>query len=202
MRASWGYQSGMTETARGTLQRSSVYSPWVLLGVGLGAFVDGIVLHQVLQWHHMVSDTASYPLTTPAGLRTNTVADGVFHVAAWVLVVAAVLWLLRSWRRGAPPPRWGSTIGLLLVGWGLFNVAEASVNHHLLEVHHVRDDLGGPVAWDVGFLACSLLLVLTGVVLHRGTRARSHVPAARGSDVVDVVARGHAQRRVCGGEDA
>ena len=28
----------------------------MLYGIGLGGFVDGIVLHQVLQWHHMVSD--------------------------------------------------------------------------------------------------------------------------------------------------
>jgi hypothetical protein len=27
----------------------------VFLGLGLGGFFDGIVLHQVLQWHHMVS---------------------------------------------------------------------------------------------------------------------------------------------------
>ena len=33
----------------------------LLLGLGLGGFVDGIVLHQVLQWHHMVSDVAEYP---------------------------------------------------------------------------------------------------------------------------------------------
>jgi uncharacterized membrane protein len=27
----------------------------VLLGLGLGGFFDGIVLHQILQWHHMLS---------------------------------------------------------------------------------------------------------------------------------------------------
>jgi uncharacterized membrane protein len=29
-------------------------TPSFLLGVGLGVFLDGIVLHQVLQWHHML----------------------------------------------------------------------------------------------------------------------------------------------------
>ena len=28
--------------------------PLLLTGFGLGAFLDGIVLHQVLQWHHLV----------------------------------------------------------------------------------------------------------------------------------------------------
>ena len=27
----------------------------LLLGVGLGGFVDGIVFHQVLQWHHVLT---------------------------------------------------------------------------------------------------------------------------------------------------
>jgi uncharacterized membrane protein len=27
----------------------------LLFGIGLGGFLDGIVLHQILQWHHMLS---------------------------------------------------------------------------------------------------------------------------------------------------
>ena len=27
----------------------------LLYGLGLGGFIDGIVLHQILQWHHMVT---------------------------------------------------------------------------------------------------------------------------------------------------
>jgi uncharacterized membrane protein len=32
----------------------------LLFGLGLGGFFDGILLHQVLQWHHMLS-SAGYP---------------------------------------------------------------------------------------------------------------------------------------------
>ena len=35
-------------------------SAGVLFGLGLGGFFDGIVLHQVLQWHHMLT-SAGYP---------------------------------------------------------------------------------------------------------------------------------------------
>jgi len=35
----------------------------LLYGLGLGGFIDGIVLHQILQWHHMVSDVSRYPVT-------------------------------------------------------------------------------------------------------------------------------------------
>jgi uncharacterized membrane protein len=51
----------------------------LLYGLGLGGFVDGILLHEVLQWHHMVS--SEYPTNTVAGLEVNTLADGLFHIA-------------------------------------------------------------------------------------------------------------------------
>lgn len=45
--------------------------PAFLLGVGLGGFVDGILLHQVLQWHHLLTDTGDHPATTVSGLEAN-----------------------------------------------------------------------------------------------------------------------------------
>jgi hypothetical protein len=47
----------------------------ILLGLGLGGFFDGIVLHQLLQWHHMLS-TAGYPPDTIENLRVNTLRTG------------------------------------------------------------------------------------------------------------------------------
>jgi uncharacterized membrane protein len=61
----------------------------LLLGLGLGGFVDGIVLHQILQWHHMLTG-AGYPATTVGNLELNTVADGLFHGATWIFTVAGV----------------------------------------------------------------------------------------------------------------
>ena len=63
--------------------------PALLMGLGLGGFIDGIVLHQVLQWHHMLTSTGEYPMTTVAGLEANTLADGFFHLATWLLVSVA-----------------------------------------------------------------------------------------------------------------
>jgi len=59
------------------------------------------------------------------------------------------------------------------VGWGLFNLVEGIVDHQLLGVHHVRDDLGGPLSWDVGFLAASLVLLLAGLLLQARQPRRS-----------------------------
>jgi uncharacterized membrane protein len=137
----------------------------LLLGLGLGGFVDGIVLHQILQWHHMVS--ARTPPTTLGGLEVNTLADGFFHVATWVLVVAASITSIAAWRQGRLAPSWSFHLGLVLAGWGIFNVVEGLIDHQLLGVHHVRDDLGAPLSWDLGFLAAGVLLIAGGLLLHR-----------------------------------
>jgi uncharacterized membrane protein len=56
---------------------------------------------------------------------------------------------------------------MLLAGWGIFNVVEGLVDHQLLGIHHVRDDLGGPIGWDLGFLLLGVLLVVGGLALAR-----------------------------------
>lgn len=144
-------------------------APGLLLGVGLGGFVDGIVIHQMLQWHHMVSDT-NHPVTTLEGLETNTFADGLFHVSTWVFVLAGMLLTIGAWRQGRLAPTWRFQIGLLLAGWGIFNLVEGIIDHHILGVHHVRDDLGGPLSWDLGFLAFGLILLAGGWWLHAAGR--------------------------------
>lgn len=141
--------------------------PGFLMGIGFGGFVDGIVMHQILQWHHVLSDTAANPPGTIPGKEANVTADGFFHAATWVLLLVGTLLLVRSWQQGRLAPRWRFHVGLLLAGWGAFNLAEGVVNHQLLQVHHVRDDLGGPLSWDLAFLASGVLLAAVGRVLHR-----------------------------------
>jgi uncharacterized membrane protein len=142
-------------------------APALLLGVGLGGFVDGILLHQILQWHHMLTSTDVHPMTTVAGLEANTLADGLFHVATWIFV-AVGSWLgWAAWRDGRLAPPWRTQLGLLLVGWGAFNVVEGLIDHELLGIHHVRDDLGGPIGWDLAFLAFGVGLLLAGWALSR-----------------------------------
>jgi uncharacterized membrane protein len=147
--------------------RPPTRSSGLLYGLGLGGFVDGIVLHQILQWHHMVSSTADAPPTTLAGLEANTVADGIFHVATWGLTFAGMVTALVAWRQGRLAPSWSFHFGLVLAGWGIFNLVEGLIDHQVLGVHHVRDDLGGPLSWDLGFLASGVLLIAGGWLLHR-----------------------------------
>lgn len=111
--------------------------PGVVLGLGLGGFADGIALHQIAQWHNMGS--ARVPPITMEAMKQNMAWDGWFHVATLILTSIGVYWLLGHARRGRPLPNWRSFTGQLLLGWGAFNLLEGIVDHHLLELHHVRD---------------------------------------------------------------
>jgi uncharacterized membrane protein len=148
--------------------------PAVVLGVGLGSFVDGIVLHQLLQWHHMVS--AVDPPTSVEALERNTIADGLFHAVAWVatLIGIVLLWRAAGISRERPPA--SVLVGGLLVGFALFNLVEGVLNHFVLGIHHVRE---GPdaFAYDAAFLVGSaLLFVLGSWVLRRSLPARDVAP--------------------------
>ena len=146
--------------------RSTIRGPGVLLGVGLGGLIDGIVLHQILQWHHMLSETEQYPPTTLANLEVNTLADGVFHAATWVFVFGGLHWLWRAVKGGGWRWPWRSLLGWMAAGWGLFNVVEGIVSHHVLQIHQVRPDATNPLVWDIGFLILGAVLIAGGLAMQ------------------------------------
>ncbi|MDN0194662.1 DUF2243 domain-containing protein [Streptomyces sp. S.PNR 29] len=165
------------EARAGTSQPASIQLPGIVLGVGMGGFADGILLHQLLQWHHMLSSTNEdhigvryYNPDTVSGLEMNTVWDGVFHTVCWlsVLLGLAVLYSRVTHSRLRV---WTSRVlwGWMLVGWGLFNLVEGVLDHHILGIHHVYAG-DGQVWWDIGFLVLGALLVAGGYLLQRGGR--------------------------------
>lgn len=138
-----------------------------MLGLGLGGAADGIIFHQLLQWHHMVS-SAGFPATSVANLEFNTLLDGLFHAATWVLAFGGLLIVWRGAQRG----RWGLTpfLGALLMGFGLFNIVEGLLSHLLLGIHHVNETVppAQRVYWDAGFVLWGVLMLGAGHLLYRG----------------------------------
>ena len=141
-------------------------APLLLTGFGLGAFLDGIVLHQVLQWHHLV--VARVPADDLAGLEANTLWDGVFHLVSWVVVVVGLVWTARS-RASLRPAPWRALTGALLIGWGAFNITDQVLFHLLLGAHHIRMVEDYQV-YDWGYTAIGAALVGAGVALVRSAR--------------------------------
>ncbi|RKH32130.1 DUF2243 domain-containing protein [Corallococcus praedator] len=150
------------------MHRGPLLSAGVLLGVGLGGFVDGILLHQILQWHNMLS--SHLPPDTLVNAKVNMFWDGLFHAFTWLMTFAGLVLLWRAGQRTDVPWSTRTFAGCLLGGWGLFNVVEGLIDHQLLGVHHVRTG-PGELAWDLGFLAFGLGLLLVGGALVRAGRA-------------------------------
>ncbi|HEU4457488.1 MAG TPA: DUF2243 domain-containing protein [Longimicrobium sp.] len=122
----------------------------LLLGIGLGGFVDGIALHQIAHWHNMLS--ARIPPDSMAAMQANMRADGWFHAGTWAITVAGVFLLWSAGRSTVPLPPVRFLVGLLFTGWGAFNLVEGIVDHHLLGLHHVRDLPAHVPAYDWAFL--------------------------------------------------
>ena len=152
--------------------RSFPASAGVLLGLGLGGLFDGIVLHQILQWHHMLT-SAGYGANTVRNLEINTLWDGIFHASTYLFVGCGLAVL---WRHGHRGHMFWSTrllVGTMLIGFGAFNVIEGLVNHHVLGLHHVNETVPREhwVYWDVGFLLWGVVMWLGGWQLKRSVEA-------------------------------
>lgn len=157
-------------TRQSRRDRRSIARPAVVLGVGLGGFLDGIVLHQLLQWHHLVSSRE--PTDTVAGLETNTLWDGVFHAAMWLVVTVGV-WLVWRAARAGGRTDWRALVGWALVGWGGFNIFDGVVDHWLLGLHHIREGVDNELAYDVAFVLLGVALCAGGWLLQRSPRSRT-----------------------------
>ncbi|KAB8140030.1 DUF2243 domain-containing protein [Chloroflexia bacterium SDU3-3] len=144
----------------------------LFLGMGIGGFFDGIVLHQILQLHHLLS-SAGYPPTSAANLKFNMLWDGLFHMLTYIFVIIGLGLLWRAARRAHIA--WSGRLlgGTLLMGFGLFNLVEGAVDHHILGIHHVNET--APPAqwlyWDVAFLIWGALMLGGGWALWRGVPA-------------------------------
>jgi uncharacterized membrane protein len=134
----------------------------LLVGLGLGGFVDGIVFHQLLQWHHLVCTTATCEPHSIEELKRQTFQDGLFHVACWLFTAGGVALLATAPR--TPHSGWTVLAGSI-AGWGLFNLIEGTINHLVLGIHHVRP---GPTqgVWDIAFLIWGAAFVALGFMMR------------------------------------
>jgi uncharacterized membrane protein len=153
----------MGQTLRGgggAVEKRNVLSG-VLFGIGLAAFVDEVIFHQLLQWHHF------YDLSTTT---VGIVSDGILHAFSWFATIAALFLLADLRRRDALV--WRRWWGGALVGSGGFQLYDGVVHHKLLGVHQIRyvDDV---LIYDLVWNAVAGSLILVGVVLLTRTRTRA-----------------------------
>ncbi len=139
------------------------------------------------------SHRGELPTKTVVGLEGNTLADGFFHLSTWFFVLAGSIAMLASWRQGRLAPNLPFHAGLLLTGWGLFNVVEGVIDHYIVQIHHVRDDLGAPLSRDLGFLAFGLALVVGGWLTRTSGRRLAVDCGTRNGTRIDIQAAAEAE---------
>lgn len=137
----------------------------IILGIGIGGFIDGIVLHQILQWHEILS--AKIPATDYIGKSVNMFWDGVFHFFTLVVTVVGIVLLWQLLHRKDVNKSGYLLSGGLLTGWGLFNGIEGLINHQILKLHNVREITEAPQMYNLAFLGLSVLLLVAGFVLQK-----------------------------------
>jgi uncharacterized membrane protein len=136
----------------------------LLLGFALGGFFDGILLHQILQWHHLLSGLEGGAL---GGLRVQVMADGFFHLLMYVIALAGLWSLWRSRRRGTTPDS-ARLFGDALVGFGGWHILDGVLSHWLLGIHRIRMDAAEPLLWDLAwFVAFGIVPLLVGLAMRR-----------------------------------
>jgi uncharacterized membrane protein len=146
----------------------------LILGFALGGLFDGILLHQILQWHHLLS---LVPGERMNDLAFQILADGLFHLLMYALALAGLVWLWRV-RRGLSGRE---VLGWAILGFGAWNMVDVVVFHWALGIHNVRLDTSAPVAWDVGWLlVLGVLPALGGLSILRSGPRPPPGPAAAG----------------------
>ena len=136
-----------------------------VLGIGMGGFVDGILFHQILQLHNMLSNWVIRD--SLVNEQINMVWDGFFHAFTWVCVAVGLILLWRAVTQTGVLLSGKALWGALLFGWGLFNLVEGTIDHEILGVHHFYQN-GNHLLWDMVFLFAGLIFLVTGWALAKG----------------------------------
>lgn len=135
-----------------------------ILGFGFLGAMDGIIFHQILQWHSVVMDTD----------RTGQIiSDGIFHLATTITLVVGGIFL---WLAGKPSDLSlgiSKLVAFFLIGGGMFNLIEGIVNHHLLDIHRVRPLADNPIAYDLAFLASGVFLLIIGFFIRSNLKKQN-----------------------------
>ncbi len=155
-------------TAPGPAHRPRTLLYGVLVGVGAVGTLDEVVLHQVLDWHHFLD--LSIREGGPVDDRVRSVgllADGVFHLVSSLLLAVGLVGVWRDGRR--PFHGWARRLWAgIAIGFGGFNLYDATIQHKVLRLHEVRRGVRDLVVYDLVFGGVALLVLITGVLLLRG----------------------------------
>jgi uncharacterized membrane protein len=136
----------------------------VLAGAATAGLLDGILLHRILGWHHLLS--ARIP-----DARANELADGLFDLAMLALLLSGVAMLAREHLPGRV------LAGLALVGAGVFHMFDTVVFHLLLGLHHIHPAHAAFADTAFAVVGAAFLLAGSAMLRAEARRLQDHLAA-------------------------
>ncbi|MYL70463.1 DUF2243 domain-containing protein [Halobacillus litoralis] len=125
----------------------------VLFGIGLAAFIDETIFHQLLRWHHFYDKS-----TTDIGL----ISDGFFHAFSWFATIGGLFLFADLKRRNRLSLiRWW---GGVLLGAGSFQLYDGIIQHKLMGLHQIRY-VENVIPYDLVWNLSAVVMIATGLFL-------------------------------------
>lgn len=138
-----------------------------LLGFALGGFFDGILLHQVLQWHHLLSNVQGPVFQN---MKTQILADGLFHVLMYFIAMAGLWKLWKARREYAQSRADRLLLANAFIGFGVWHILDSILSHWILGIHRIRMDADNVLLWDLlWFFVFGVAFVVIGWYMRKRT---------------------------------
>jgi len=153
----------------------SAFWTGILLGIGIMAFLDETLLHQLLQWHTFDWNTDQHG---------RILSDGLFHAFSTLLLLWGAFRLWRGRDTWVSPFR-ELIVAAIIIGAGGFNLYDGIIQHAILHLHQVnelvcmtpvsRSDtiLGfcrNDIPYEVVFDLLALVVLIIGILYWRHVR--------------------------------
>lgn len=124
-----------------------------LLGLGIAAFIDETVFHQLLRWHHFYDKSTA---------EIGRISDGLFHAFSWFATIGGLFMFADLRRRNALwPMRWW---GSVLIGTGAFELYDGTIQHKLMRIHQIRY-VENVFIYDLAWNILAVLVIAAGLIL-------------------------------------
>ncbi|MFC4402271.1 DUF2243 domain-containing protein [Gracilibacillus xinjiangensis] len=138
-----------------------------LFGLGLVAFIDETVFHQLLGWHHFYDQST---------MKIGLISDGIFHAFSWFATIGGLFMFADLRRRNEFHflNWWGG----ILTGAGIFQLYDGIIHHKVMRLHQIRY-VENIIVYDIVWNILAVLLIIAGLLLLARSKRHYQQPVEK-----------------------